>query len=81
MEIKVYSTSACPWCVRAKDFLKANNIEFKEIDVGADKEAAQEMIEKSGQMGVPVIIIADDGEETIIVGFNEAKLKELLKLE
>ena len=81
MEIKVYSTSACPWCVRAKDFLKANNIEFKEIDVGADKEAAQEMIEKSGQMGVPVIIIADDGKETIIVGFNEAKLKELLKLE
>jgi len=80
MEVKVYSTSACPWCVRAKDFLKENNVKFEAIDVGEDKEAAQEMIEKSGQMGVPVIIINAGGKETILVGFNEAKIKEILKI-
>lgn len=80
MEVKVYSTTTCPWCVRAKDFLKKNNVEFTEINVGEDREAAMEMIEKSGQMGVPVISIIDDGKETLMVGFNEEKLKAFLKI-
>ena len=65
--------NTCPWCVKAKDFLKENNVEFEEINVGEDQAAAQEMIEKTGQMGVPVIEVDDK----IIVGFNEEKLKEL----
>jgi len=61
----------------AKEFLKKNNIEFEDIDVSKDQKAAQEMIEKSGQMGVPVIDI--DGK--IIVGFNINAIKEALGLE
>jgi glutaredoxin-like YruB-family protein len=73
-DIKVYSTPACPYCIRAKQFLKDNNIVFENIDVSADPEKAKEMMDKSGQMGVPVLDI--DGE--IIVGFDRDKIKELL---
>ncbi len=72
--IKVYSTKSCPWCVKAKEFLKSKNIKFNDIDVGADQKAAQEMIDKSGQMGVPVIDI--DGK--IIVGFDREAIEEAL---
>ncbi|MBN3039460.1 MAG: glutaredoxin family protein [Candidatus Omnitrophica bacterium] len=72
--VKVYSTTTCPYCVSAKNFLKSNNVEFQDIDVLADQEAAQEMVQKSGQMGVPVIDI--DGQ--IIVGFDQARIKSLL---
>lgn len=75
-EVKVYSTPTCPWCVKAKEFFKENNVDFTDIDVSQNQEAAQEMIKKSGQMGVPVIEI--DGN--IIVGFDEQKIKELLDL-
>lgn len=74
--IKVYSTESCPHCIMAKDFLKEKNIDFIDIDVSADRGAAEEMIEKSGQMGVPVILI---GEE-VIVGFDKEKLIEILNL-
>lgn len=77
MKVKVYSTQACPYCHMAKDFLKQNNIEFEDIDVSRDQKAAQEMIEKSGQMGVPVIEI--DGK--IIIGFNVPEIKKALNLE
>jgi len=76
-KVTVYSTQTCPWCHRVKDFLKEHNIEFDDFDVGADQEKVKEMVDKSGQMGVPVIDI--DG--TIIVGFDQAKIKELLKIE
>lgn len=75
--VKVYSTPTCPWCHKAKDFLKEHNIEFEDIDVSVNKEAADEMIKKSGQMGVPVIDI--DGE--MIVGFDQERIKKLLKIE
>ncbi len=75
MKIKIYSTPTCPYCHLAKEFLKENNIEFEDVDVSKDETAAQEMIEKSGQMGVPVIDI--DGE--IIVGFNRAEIERILK--
>lgn len=74
--VTVYSTSTCPFCIRAKQYLKDNNINFVSIDVSEDHEKAQEMIKKSGQMGVPVIEI--DGE--IIVGFDKEKIKEKLGL-
>ncbi len=75
-KITVYSTSSCPYCTMAKDFLKENKIEFEGINVQENQEAAQEMVKKSGQYGVPVIDI--DGE--IIIGFDKNRIKELLKL-
>jgi len=74
--IIVYSTTTCPFCIRAKQFLKDNNIQFEDIDVSEDQGKAQEMIKKSGQMGVPVLEI--DGK--IIVGFDKEKIKESLGL-
>ena len=73
-KIKVYSTPTCPYCVMVKDFLKEKNVEFEDIDVAADQEAANEMISKSGQMGVPQIEI--NGK--IIVGFNKEALEKEL---
>ncbi len=75
-KVKIYSTSSCPYCDMAKDFFKQNGIEFEEVDVGNDREAAIEMIDKSGQMGVPVIDI--DGK--IIIGFNAKEIKKALNL-
>jgi len=75
MKVKVYSTSTCPWCIKAKEFFKEKGIEFEEVDVGANQEAAQEMMEKSGQMGVPVI----DINGKIIVGFDQAAVEEAMK--
>lgn len=74
--VKIYSTSTCPYCTMAKDFLTKNNIPFENIDVGADPEAGKEMIEKSGQMGVPVLDI--DGQ--IIVGFEKEAVAKALGL-
>ena len=75
-KVMVYSTNACPYCVRVKQFLKENSIEFADVDVSADQAAAQEMIKKSGQMGVPVLDI--NGE--IVVGFDQEKISQLLGL-
>jgi glutaredoxin len=66
----------CHFCHAAKDFFKENNVSFTEHDVAADLEKRTEMIEMTGQMGVPVIRIGDD----VIIGFDEPKLKELLNL-
>ena len=73
-KVTIYSTSTCPFCIRAKQFLKENNIKFEDIDVSVNQDKAQEMIKKSGQMGVPVLEI--DGE--IVVGFDKDKIKEVL---
>lgn len=79
--VTIYSTQTCGYCGAAKDFMKENNVEFTEIDVGADQEKAREMIEKSGQMGVPVITVADEGgSEDIIIGFDQKRLAEALSL-
>ena len=75
-KVKVYSTTTCPFCIRAKQFLKENNIVFEDIDVAGDQVAAEEMIKKSGQMGVPVI----DIEGEIIIGFDKDKIKQALEL-
>lgn len=74
--IKLYTTPYCHFCHLAKEFFKENKIKFEEIDVSANKEAAEEMVEKSGQTGVPVIDI--DGK--MIVGFNLSEIKKTLKL-
>ena len=74
--IKVYSTQSCPYCVTLKEFLKANSVIFEDVDVSFDQKLQQEMIDKSGQMGVPVVDI--DGQ--IVVGFDRDKIVSLLKL-
>ena len=76
MNVKVYSTPTCPYCEMAKAFLKENSIKFEEINVAGNQKAAIEMIEKSGQSGVPVIDI--DGR--IIIGFNKPALKKALNI-
>jgi len=74
--VKVYSTQTCPYCVTLKEYLKANNVVFEDVDVSFDAKLQQEMIDKSGQMGVPVIDI--DGQ--IVVGFDRDKIMQLLKI-
>jgi glutaredoxin-like YruB-family protein len=74
--VKVYSTPLCPYCFTLKEFLKEHQIEFEDIDVSQDEKAREEMIKKSGQMGVPVIEI--NGQ--IIVGFDKEKICQLLKI-
>ncbi|MFA6325227.1 MAG: glutaredoxin domain-containing protein [Candidatus Paceibacterota bacterium] len=73
-KVIVYSTTTCPYCVYAKKYFKEKGVEFEDKNVGIDREAGQEMVEKSGQMGVPVIDI--DGE--IIIGFQPALFEKLL---
>ena len=75
-DIKVYSTPTCPFCIRAKQFFAENRIPFDNYDVSQDQVKAEEMIQKSGQMGVPVIDI--DG--AIIVGFDKEAMKKSLGL-
>lgn len=74
--VKVFSTPTCPYCVTLKEYLKEHNIEFEDIDVSQNEKARNEMIEKSGQMGVPVVDI--NGE--VVVGFDKEKIKNLLKI-
>ena len=73
-KVTIYSTPTCHYCVLAKDFFKAKGIKYEEFNVGADLEKRKEMVEKSGQMGVPVIDIEGD----IVVGFDEAQVSNLL---
>lgn len=70
----VYSTPSCPYCKQAKEYLASRGVSFEDVDVAADAVRAQEMIQKSGQMGVPVI---DVGGE-IIIGFDRDRLEKLI---
>jgi len=75
-KVIVYSTQQCPWCVKAKEFLKSKDIEFENHDVSKDPKAAGEMMQKSGQRGVPVLDIGG----TIIIGFDQAAIEQALAL-
>jgi len=75
-KVKIYSTPTCPFCIRAKQYLKDNGIAFEDIDVSANQQTVEEMVAKTGQMGVPVLDI--DGD--IIVGFDKERIKEALGL-
>ncbi len=74
--VTIYSTQECVKCKKTKDFFKEHKVNFTEKDVGSDINAARMMVEKSGQMSVPVIEIDDK----IIVDFDETKLRELLNI-
>ena len=74
VKVKVYSTKSCPWCHKVKELLNEKNVKFEDIDVGADQKAAEEMVEKSGQMGVPVT----DINGTVIVGYDKEAIEKAL---
>lgn len=76
MSVIIYSTPTCPYCVMAKEFFKKHNVEYQEFNVAEDEKARNDMVQKSGQLGVPVIEI----DNTIVVGFNKEKLSELLRI-
>lgn len=71
--VTVYTTSTCPWCVRAKEYLKQKNVPFQEKNIEYDRAGAQEVMQRTGQMGVPVITAGDD----VIIGFDRPKLDKL----
>jgi glutaredoxin-like YruB-family protein len=75
-KVMVYSTPICPYCIKAKQFLKQNNVKFEDIDVSMNPVKGQEMMQKSGQTGVPVIDI--DGK--IVIGYDVARLRSLLDI-
>ena len=74
--ITIYSTPTCHFCQMAKEFFKEQGVAYTEFDVAHDLERRQEMIQKSGQMGVPVILVGDE----VIVGFDKPKIAKLLGL-
>ena len=74
MEIKVYSTSTCPYCKMAKEYLNSKGVSYQDIDVSNDQAAAEEMVKVSGQMGVPVVVI--NGQP--IVGFDKSRIDSLI---
>lgn len=75
--VKIFSTPTCVYCETLKEYLEKHDIKFEYIDVSKDEEALNEMLEKSGQMGVPVVDI--DGE--VIVGFDKKRIDQLLKIQ
>jgi len=81
-EVRIYSTPSCMYCRAAKEFFKKNNVAYTDYDVSTDAQRRQEMIDKSGQMGVPVIFVSDpsnpSGQAEMVVGFDESKLSELV---
>jgi glutaredoxin 3 len=75
-KVRLFTTPVCAYCITLKSFLKEKGIEFEEIDVSSDEKAADEMVERSGQMGVPVL----DIEGEIIVGFDKEKILKSLNI-
>jgi glutaredoxin 3 len=75
MTVTVYSTTTCPFCTMVKDWLKDKGVSYDDVNVGTDQDKAKEMMDKSGQMGVPVI----DIQGTVVIGFDKPKLEEALK--
>ena len=70
----IYSTKTCGFCKATKEYLDSNNISYTDIDVGDNQDKAREMIEKSGQMGVPGIVVGEGQNEEVIVGFDQDRL-------
>lgn len=74
VEVKIYTTPTCPYCMKAKDYFAKRGIKYTEYNVAQDKEALQEMIKLSGGRSVPVIAAGDE----VMIGFDQAKLDEIL---
>lgn len=74
-KVEIYSTESCHFCHMAKEFFKSHGVEYTDYNVGADTAKRNEMLEKSGQMGVPVIVIDN---KDVVIGFNQKALTNLL---
>jgi len=74
-EVTIYTTPTCPWCHKAKAWLRDKKIRYREVDVTSDRNGLDEMVKRSGQTGVPVIVVGDE----VIVGFNQNRLNEIFK--
>ncbi|GIM30050.1 NrdH-redoxin [Clostridium polyendosporum] len=74
--IKLYTTNSCPWCVKAKSYLRSQGMDFQELNVQDDMSAREEMVKKSRQMGVPVL----DINGTVIIGFDKGAIDKALGL-
>ncbi|MEK7585232.1 MAG: glutaredoxin domain-containing protein [Patescibacteria group bacterium] len=81
-KVAIYTTPTCTYCRQTKEFFKASGVGYEEHNVFTDLARRQEMVTKSGQMGVPVITVseADGSNESVVVGYNRAKLADLLGL-
>ncbi len=75
-QVTIYSTATCGYCKMAKEFFTANNVQYTDYNVGTDLEKRKEMVEKSGQMGVPVIFVDND----MVIGFDKPHLSQLLDI-
>jgi glutaredoxin-like YruB-family protein len=75
-KVKIYTAPGCPFCVLAKEYLKEKEIEFEEIDVSKDERGIKEVIEKTGQLGVPVLEI----DSEIVIGFDKERIDQILNL-
>ena len=74
-EVTIYTTPTCPWCHKAKAWLRDKKIRYREVDVTSDRSGLDEMVKLSGQTGVPVIVVGGE----VIVGFNQNRLNEIFK--
>lgn len=75
-KVVIYTSPTCPWCIKTKAFFKEQNIKYSEKNIVESEAIAQEAIKKSGQIGVPVILVDDE----VIVGFDQPALKKALKI-
>ena len=78
--VKIYTTTTCPYCKMEKEYLDSKNIRYENIFVDENPDAAKQMIEISGQMGVPFTVIEDNGKSTAILGFDKPKINEALNI-
>lgn len=76
MEVKIYSTPTCPYCKMVKEYISSKGVSYQDIDVASNREAGEEMVKVSGQMGVPVIVIGSQ----IITGFDKEAIDKALNL-
>ena len=74
-EIEVYTTPSCPYCTKLKNWLDEENIEYEAFDLSQDRQKAQELIQKTGQRGVPQTLIKDGDDEKAVIGFQPEKIK------
>lgn len=78
-QVTIYTTSTCGFCKQTKAFLKERGVAYTEFDVGEDHKKAEEMMNRSGQMGVPVVFVKNEsGKEEMIIGFDQPKLEAAL---
>lgn len=78
--VLIYSTPTCGFCRRTKEYLKGKEVEYTDVDVSVDSEKAQAMVDLTGQMGVPVIVIGEGDDQEIIIGFDQSKIDSALGL-